>query len=88
MFVEQWVGAPVLGEGGEFDLGSESTGGELVGKGQCEKRPKGSKPSSLNLLWQSWGDLSSKTHGNAHYCLCIEHTRRYQGDEANAGTRV
>jgi hypothetical protein len=73
-------------------LGSESTGGGLVGGGQCEKKPKGSRPSSPDLPCQSWDDLlsvaSSKTHGNVHHCLCNEHTGRYQGVEANTGTRV
>lgn len=44
MFVEQWVGVPVLGEGGEFDLDSESTGGELVGEGSVRKGQRGASP--------------------------------------------
>lgn len=51
--MEQWVGVSVLREGREIDVGSEHTGSGQVGEGQCEKRPKGSRPSSPDLPWQS-----------------------------------
>lgn len=59
-----------------------------LGDGRCAQKPKGSRPSSLDLPWQSWGDLwseaTSEAYGHAHYCLCNGHIGKYQGDEASA----